>query len=325
MTKWRVGERVQTRDAYGEALLELGRRRDDIVVMDSDLQRSNKTYAFGQAHPERFFDLGIAEADMVCTAAGVAATGLTVFATSFAMFVPGRAYDQIRLQLGYARENVKIVGVSAGLTQGPDGATHQSLDDIGLTRMLPDLVVLVPADATETYQAVIAAAEFEGPVYIRLGRYPTPVLFDEDYRFEIGAMPVMRHGRDVVLYATGIMTALALESAALLTEDGIEAKVLNVSTLKPLDTTAILDAAAGKQLAVSMEEHWISGGLGSAVAETLAAVRGTPPLLRIGVEDRFGQSATADELLAHYGLTPDKMARRIRERLAQADMEWALG
>jgi transketolase len=315
MTKWRVGERVQTRDAYGEALLELGRRRDDIVVMDSDLQRSNKTYAFGQAHPERFFDMGIAEADMVCTAAGVAATGLTVFATSFAMFVPGRAYDQIRLQLGYARENVKIVGVSAGLTQGPDGATHQSLDDIGLTRMLPGLTVLVPADATEAYQAVIAAAEFEGPVYIRLGRYPTPVLFGEDYRFEIGAVPVMRRGGDVVIYATGIMTALALDAAAILEGQGVEATVLNVSTLKPLDTAVIVDAAQGKRLAVTMEEHWISGGLGSAVAETLAELHGMPPLLRVGVEDQFGQSATADELLVHYGLAPSKVVETILSKM----------
>ena len=321
--KWKIGDRVETRDAYGEALLDLGRRRPDVVVMDSDLQRSNKTYDFGQAHPERFFDLGIAEADMVCTAAGMAATGLTVFATSFAMFVPGRAYDQIRLQLSYARENVKIVGVSAGLTQGPDGATHQSLDDIALTRLLPDLTVLVPADATEAYQAVIAAAEVEGPVYIRLGRYPTPVLFDETYRFEIGAVPKMRQGDDVVIYAAGIMTSLALDAATILTGKGIEAAVLNVPTIKPLHTAAILDAAAGKRLAVTMEEHWISGGLGSALAETLSEVRGMPPLLRIGVEDRFGQSATADELLAHYGLTPDKMVETILSRMeSMGDNSW---
>jgi transketolase len=315
--KWKIGDRVETRDAYGEALLELGRRRPDVVVMDSDLQRSNKTYDFGQAHPERFFDLGIAEADMVCTASGMAATGLTVFATSFAMFIPGRAYDQIRLQLSYARENVKIVGVSAGLTQGPDGATHQSLDDIALTRLLPDLTVLVPADATEAYQAVIAAAEVQGPVYLRLGRYPTPVLFDESYRFEIGVAPAMRRGSELVIYATGIMTALALDTAAILAEHGVEAAVVNMPTLKPLDTAAILNAVAGKRLAVTMEEHWIGGGLGSAVAETLAEVRGTPPLLRIGVRDQFGQSATADELLVHYGLTPEQMAVSILQKLGQ--------
>ncbi len=315
MTKWQIGERVQTRDAYGEALVELGRRHADVVVMDSDLQRSNKTYDFGQAHPERFFDLGIAEADMICTAAGMAATGLTVFATSFAMFVPGRAYDQIRLQLSYARENVKIVGVSAGLTQGPDGATHQCLDDVALTRMLPDLIVLVPADATEAFQAVIAAAEVGGPVYIRLGRFPTPVLFDENYQFQIGAIPVMRSGGDIAIYATGIMTALALEAAGMLSREGLEATVLNVPTIKPLDAATVLETSQGKRLAVTMEEHWVSGGLGSAVAETLVEVADTPPLLRIGVEDQFGQSATADELLAHYGLTPAPMAETILKRL----------
>jgi len=315
MLKWNVGDLVQTRDAYGEALLDVGRRRKDIAVMDSDLQRSNKTYAFGQAHPERFFDMGIAEADMVCTAAGMAATGFTVFATSFAMFVPGRAYDQIRLQLSYARENVKIIGVSAGLTQGPDGATHQALDDIALARLLPNLTVLVPADATEAYQAVLAAAEVEGPVYIRLGRYPTPVIFREDYVFEVGAMPVLRQGSDLVIYATGIMAALALDTAVILAGRGVDAAVLNVPTLKPLDARAILHAAEGKQLAVTMEEHWISGGLGSAVAEILAENRDTPALLRIGVNDVFGQSATAAELLEHYGLTPDHMAAAILTKL----------
>lgn len=309
--KWKIGDRVETRDAYGLALLDLGKQRNDVVVLDADLQRSNKTYDFGQAFPERFFDMGIAEADMIGTAAGMAATGMTVFATSFAMFVPGRCYDQIRLQLSYGRANVKIVGVSAGLTQGPDGATHQSLDDIALTRPLPGFTVLVPADATEAYQAVWAAAEMRGPVYIRLGRYPTPVLFDQSYQFRIGALPIMREGRDLVIYATGIMTALALVTAELLAHRGLEATVLNVSTIKPLNVNAILDAAMGKSLAITMEEHWTVGGLGSAVAETLAGVAGMPPLLRLGVDDRFGQSGTADELLAHYGLTPPTMVETI--------------
>lgn len=315
--KWKLGERVETRIAYGEALLELGKRRQDVVVLDADLQRSNMTYAFGQAHPERFFDMGVAEADMVCTAAGMAATGMTVFATSFAMFVPGRAYDQIRLQLSYGQENVKIVGVSAGLTQGPDGATHQALDDVALVRQLPGMTVLNPADATEAYRAVVAAAEIATPVYIRLGRYPTPVIFGEDYRFEIGAVPVMRRGDDIVICATGIMTALALDTAEILADQGIETSVLNVPTIKPLNTEAILDAALGRKLCVTMEEHWISGGLGSAVAETLAEVRNTPPLLRIGVRDKFGQSATADELLEHYGLTPAHMAESILNAMGE--------
>jgi transketolase len=313
--KWKIGDRVETRDAYGEALLALGQQRPDVAVMDADLQRSNKTYAFGQAYPERFFDMGIAEADMVATAAGMASTGMCVFATSFAMFIPGRAYDQIRLQLSYGQANVKIVGVSAGLTQGPDGATHQSLDDVALTRQLPDMTVLVPADATESYKAVLAAAEVDGPVYIRLGRYPTPVIFGEDYAFEIGAVPKMRVGGDIAILGTGIMTAKALQTAPILAEHGLEAAVFNVPTIKPLNAEAILRAVRGKRLVVTMEEHSIIGGLGSAVAELLAETARTPRLLRIGVHDRFGQSATANELLDHYGLTPEKMAPSILQAL----------
>jgi transketolase len=261
--------------------------------------------------------MGIAEADMVCTAAGMAATGFTVFATSFAMFIPGRAYDQIRLQLSYGRENVKIVGVSAGLTQGPDGATHQSLDDIALTRLLPGMTVLVPADATEAYQAVIAAAEVPDPVYIRLGRYPTPVIFGDDYRFQIGPALVLRQGDDLAIFATGIMTAMALDTAEILATRGIQTTIVNVPTIKPLDTAAILGAATGKHLVVTMEEHWILGGLGSAVAETLAEAVGSPQLLRIGVGEQFGQSASADELLVHYGLTPPQMAETITSALCR--------
>ena len=240
---------------------------------------------------------------------------MTVFATSFAMFVPGRAYDQIRLQLGYGQANVKIVGVSAGLTQGPDGATHQSLDDIALMRQLPGLTVFVPADAPETFHAVRAAADLSGPVYIRLGRYPTPVIFGPDYRFQLGATPLLREGNDVAVLSTGIMTSLALDTAALLAGQCLEAAILNVPTIKPLDRAAVLDAVSGKKLVVTMEEHSILGGLGSAVAEILAEVPGTPALLRIGVDDASGQSATADELLHYYGLTPRQMAARILETL----------
>jgi len=314
--KWKVGERVQLRDAYGEALLELGRQRQDIVVMDADLQRSNRTFNFGQAYPDRFFDMGISEADMVSTAAGMAATGMTVFATSFAMFVPGRCYDQIRLQVAYGRTSVKLVGVSAGLTQGPDGATHQSLDDVALMRQLPGMTVLVPADATETFLAIQAAAEIQGPVYIRLGRYPTPVLFDADFGFQVGVAPALRSGQDVVLLATGIMVAKALETADILAAQGIDAAVLNVSTIKPLGADAIVGAALGKRLAVTMEEHSIIGGLGSAVAEILAGSASTPPLLCIGVEDQFGQSGVADELLEYYQLTPKQMVGTILQRLS---------
>lgn len=313
---WAVGEHVQTRDAYGEALLALGRQREDIVVLDADLQRSNRTYAFGQEHPERFFDMGIAEADMVSTAAGMAATGLTPFANSFAMFVPGRTYDQIRLQVAYGRTNVKLMGASAGLTIGPDGATHQALDDVALMRQLPNLTVLVPADATETYQAVVTAAETEGPFYIRLGRYPSPVLFGPDYAFEIGVIPELRAGADVALLAVGIMVAKALEVAEALCSHGLDTAVYNVSTIKPMNAQAVLDAVSGKQLAVTMEEHSIIGGLGSAIAEVLAAQGAAPLLVRVGVQDRFGESGTPEELLEAYGLTPRAVTRAIVQAMA---------
>lgn len=308
---WGPGERVETRVAYGEALLALGLQRNDIVVLDADLQRSNKTHDFGQLYPSRFFDMGISEADMISTAAGMAATGMTVFATSFAMFVPGRCYDQIRLQVAYGHANVKVVGVSAGITEGPDGATHQSLDDIALMRQMPHVTVVVPADATEAYMAVLAAAEMVGPAYIRLGRYPTPVLFGPKHEFHLGAAHSLRPGEDVVLFATGIMVAKALETADMLALRGIEAAVVNVSTIKPLDERAILEAALDKCLAVTIEEHSIIGGLGSAIAETLAESVSTPPMLRIGMRDVFGESGTADELLEHYGLTPSQIAEAI--------------
>ena len=313
--KWAMGERVQTRDAYGAALLALGNQRENIVVLDADLQRSNRTYAFGQEHPDRFFDMGIAEADMVSTAAGMAATGMTPFANSFAMFVPGRSYDQIRLQVAYGRTNVKLVGASAGLTIGPDGATHQSLDDVALMRQLPNMTVVVPADAVETYQAVMIAAETEGPFYIRLGRYPTPVLFGPDYTFEIGAAPELRPGDDVALLATGIMVAQAMETADVLAEEGVDAAVSNVPTIKPLMSEVILDRVSGKRLVVTLEEHSIIGGLGSAVAEIVAASGSTPPLIRIGIADRFGESGPPDELLETYGLTPGAVAAAVLDAL----------
>jgi transketolase len=286
-------------------------------VLDSDLQRSNQTYAFGQENPDRFFDMGIAEADMVSTAAGIAAMGFTVFATSFAMFLPGRCYDQIRLQIAYAKSNVKLAGVSAGLTQGPDGASHQSFDDIALMRQLPGMTVIVPADVNEAYQAVLASAKEIGPFYLRFGRYPTPVIFGYDYDFEIGEAKVLRLGKDLVFFATGIMVAKALEVAKVLGEDGIQATVVNVSTIKPLDKSKILEHSLGKRVVLSMEEHSILGGLGSAIAETLAEIQSTPPLIRIGIEDRFGQSGVADELLDHYGLSVDAILNKVRKYLKE--------
>lgn len=316
MITWKIGDFVDMRNGYGEALLQIGREREDVIVLDSDLQRSNKTYSYGQEHPELFFDMGIAEADMISTAAGMSSMGFAVFATSFAMFLPGRCYDQIRLQVAYAESNVKLAGVSAGLTQGPDGASHQSLDDVALMRQLPNMNVVVPADAEEAYQAVLACVNEKKPYYLRISRYPTQIIFGNEYKFTVGKATVLRLGQDVTLYATGIMVAKALEAAELLSQQGITATVLNVSTIKPLDTEAVIQHSVGKRSVFSLEEHSILGGLGSAVAETLAEHPNTPPLVRIGVKDTFGQSATADELLDYYGLTPAKIHAQILETLA---------
>lgn len=315
MIDWKIGDLVQARKAYGVALVDLGMRREDVFVLDSDLQRSNQTYSFGQNFPERFLDIGIAEADMISTAAGIASMGFTVFAASFAMFLPGRCYDQIRLQVAYANSNVKLSGVSAGLTQGPDGASHQSIDDVALMRQLPGMTVVVPADAIETYQAVQQVADLDGPVYLRLGRYPSPVIYDQGYKFEVGKANVLSEGDDVALFSTGIMVAKAMEASKMLEKDGVQASVINISTIKPIDRETILEQSQGKKLVVSLEEHSILGGLGSAVAETLAEAKSTPPLLRIGVNDRFGQSATADELLDEYGLSAPKITDSIRKAI----------
>jgi transketolase len=320
MRTWKLGDRVETRMAYGRALLELGHRRQDIIVLDADLQRSNQTYAFGQENPGHFYDLGIAEADMISTAAGMAAMNFTVFATSFAMFLPGRCYDQIRLQVAYAKSDVKLAGVSAGLTQGPDGASHQSFDDVGLMRQLPEMTVIVPADAEEAYQAVIAAAYHKGPVYLRFGRYPTPVLYDESYTFEIGKANLVRAGVDIVMYATGIMVAKALEAAEILAASGIEATVINIATIKPLDRELIAEHARGKQLAFALEEHSILNGLGSAVAETLAEFSSSPALIRIGMNDCFGQSGKADELLEYYHLSTSQVVSTV-EKAVESNRE----
>lgn len=297
-------ERVETRVAYGEALLALGQARPDVVVLDADLYRSTRTVLFAEAFPERFFDLGIAEQDMVSTAAGLAASGLIPYCNSFAMFITARCYDQTRIQIAYPRLPVKLVGSSAGLTQGPDGASHQSLEDVSLMRGLPNMAVVVPADDIETRQATLAIADWPGPVYLRLGRYPTPRLFDETYRFEVGRMVRMRDGGDLVLFACGHMVAKALEAAELLVRDGLQARVVNVSTIKPLDAEAVRREAAGVQRAFTVEEHSIIGGLGSAVCEVLAE-EARVPVTRLGVRDQFGESGLADELLEKHGLQPE--------------------
>jgi transketolase len=315
-----MAERTETRHAYGEALLELGGRRNDVVVLDADLYKSTRTVLFRDAYPERFVDIGISEADMVSTAAGMASCGLIPYANSFAMFITGVCYMPVRTQIAYPSLPVKLVGSSSGLTQGPDGASHQSLEDISMMRSLPNMVVVSPADDVETRQATWAIADWPGPVYMRLGRYPVPRLFDEGYHFEIGKAATLREGSDVALLATGHMTWKALEAAELLARERIEARVISVSTIKPLDEAAVRQAAREVTLLASIEEHSIIGGLGSAIAEyvsglALSGAPTPPPLLRLGVHDTFGESGLADELLEKHRLTGALIAEDVRSAL----------
>ncbi len=301
-----------TRQAYGETLVELGRENPNIVVLDADLSASTMTQMFSKAFPDRFFNAGIAEQNLMSVAAGLAATGKTVFASTFAVFATGRAYDQVRVGIAHNRLDVKIAATHSGLTVGEDGASHQSLEDIALMRVLPNMTVVVPADATEAAQAVRAAASTPGPFYIRLGRPPVPVLFGADHRFVLGRAEVLRHGTGVAVYATGHMVAVALEAAEILGAGGVSAEVVNVSTIKPLDTGTIVAAAKRCGAAVTVEEHSIIGGLGSAIAEALCE-NYPVPLERVGVRDVFGESGKPAELLKAYGLSAEGVANACRE------------
>lgn len=307
---------IATRDAYGEALAELGAINDKVVVLDADLSKSTKTNDFKKVYPERFFNLGIAEQNLLGTAAGFAAAGKIPFASSFAVFAVGRAYDQIRNSIAYPNLNVKIAATHAGLTVGEDGGSHQMLEDIALMRAVPNMTVIVPADGVETKQVVMAAAEHQGPVYIRLGRPKVPVLLGDDYKFEIGKGVVLKEGTDVTLIGTGIMVSKAMEAAELLAADGISAAVVNISTIKPLDNALITEMAQKTGAVVTAEEHNIYGGLGSAVAEVL--VENCPvPMARVGVEDKFGESGLPDELLEKYGLTAANIAAKAKAVIAK--------
>jgi transketolase len=307
---------IATRDAYGEALAELGAVNENIVVLEADLSKSTKTSDFKKVYPERFFNMGIAEQNMIGTAAGFAAAGKTPFASTFAVFAAGRAYDQIRNSIAYPNLNVKIAATHAGLTVGEDGGSHQMLEDIALMRALPNMTVIVPADGIETKQVIKAAAELEGPVYIRLGRPKVPVLFGDDYKFEIGKGVVLKEGTDVTLIGTGIMVSKAKEAAELLAAEGISAAVVNISTIKPLDAELIIAQAQKTGAVVTCEEHTICGGLGSAVAEVL--VENCPvPMARVGVEDKFGESGLPDELLEKYGLSASNIAAKAKAVIAK--------
>ena len=305
-----------TRDGYGEALLALGEEDPRVAVVDADLFRSTRTAGFAEAFPDRFFEIGIAEQDMLSTAVGLALGGMIPFANSFAVFLTGRAFDQTRQQVALPALNVKLAGSSAGITQGPDGATHQSVLDVALMRSLPNMCVVVPSDAEEARQATRAAAERDGPVYLRLSRYETPVWRDPDAAFEIGKAEVRRRGADVTIAACGVILGRVLEAAETLANQGISAEVINVHTVKPLDAETLLESCERTGAVVTVEEHSIIGGLGSAVAEALAegATRRVP-LKRIGVADTFGESGLADELLEKHGLTAQNIAATARSLL----------
>ena len=298
-----------TRAAYGEALAELGKTNDKVVVLDADLSKSTMTATFQKAFPDRFFNIGIAEANMVDIAAGMSTMGLIPFCSTFAMFGAGRVYEQIRNSIAYPRLNVKLCMSHAGVSVGEDGASHQCLEDLALMRVIPGMTVLCPADATETRKAVFAAAELDGPVYIRLARLATPV-FEEDYPFEIGKANVLREGSDVAVFATGLMVSEALEAAKLLEAQGRSAAVINVHTIKPIDAQCVMDYAQKCSRVVTVEEHSVIGGLGDAVADVLMG-KICCQFKKIGVQDQFGQSGKAKDVLREYGLTAPQIAESI--------------
>ena len=305
-----------TREAYGEALKEIGGKNEQIVVLDADLSKSTKTNVFAKAYPQRFFNVGIAEQNLVGTAAGLAASGKTPFVSTFAMFAAGRAFEQIRNSVCYPKLNVKVAATHAGLTVGEDGASHQAIEDVSLMRSLPNMTVLVPADEEETRQAIAWAAAYQGPVYIRLGRMSVDNVSPEGYVFAPAKAAVLTEGNDVALIANGVMVMAALEAAKMLAAEGIQARVINMASVKPLDEAAVVSATKETGAIVTCEEHSIIGGLGSAVAEVLAE-QAPAPLERVGVKDTFGESGKPKELLAKYGLTAADVAEAARRVVAR--------
>lgn len=311
-----MSKMIATRDAYGETLAELGAENKNIVALDADLSGSTKTGVFAKKHPERFFNLGIAEANMVGTAAGLAAVGKIPFLSTFAIFAAGRAWEQIRQSVAYPKANVKVVATHGGVTVGEDGGSHQSVEDIAIMRAIPNMTVIVPADGVETRGAITAAAATKGPFYIRLGRNKVPTVFPEDHVFQIGKGSELAAGTDLTFITTGLMTAQALAAAEQLKKEGIAARVVHMGTIKPLDEEIIIKAARETGAIVTAEEHSIIGGLGGAIAEVLA--ENCPTILkRVGINDRFGTSGKAEELLKYFGLMPENLVEAAREVLAR--------
>lgn len=305
-------KKIATRESYGNALAELGEKYPELVVLDADLAAATKTGIFKKAFPERHIDCGIAECNMIGIAAGLATTGKIPFASSFAMFAAGRAFEQVRNAVGYPKLNVKIGATHAGISVGEDGATHQCNEDIALMRTIPGMVVINPADDIEAKQAVEAAIKHQGPVYLRFGRLAVPVINDNpDYKFELGKGVVLKEGKDITLVATGLCVSETLEAAKLLANDGIDAKVINIHTIKPLDEDLIVEAAKETGKVVTIEEHSIIGGLGSAVCDTLSAKAPTQ-VLKIGIEDTYGESGPAVELIKKYGLDSESIYNKVK-------------
>ena len=308
-----MADKIATREAYGKALVDLGNENGKVVVLDADLAGATMTKYFKAAHPDRFFDMGIAEADMVATSAGLSTMGLIPFCSTFAMFGAGRAYDQMRNSVAYPHFNVKLCCSHAGVSVGEDGGSHQCIEDLALMRAIPGMTVIVPADAKEARKAVFALAEYNGPSYLRLARLATPV-FEEDYPFEIGKANVLREGTDVAVFACGLMVNESLEAAKLLEAEGIHAAVINVHTIKPIDAACVTEWAERCGKVITVEEHSTIGGLGDAVADVLMG-KVNCKFHKIGVNDRFGQSGKAADVLREYGLTADQIAETIKANI----------
>ena len=309
-------KKVATRDSYGNTLKELGAIHDNLVVLDADLAGATKTGVFLKAYPERHFNFGIAEANMIIAAAGLSTMGLVPFASTFAMFAAGRAFEQVRNTIGYPHLNVKIGATHGGISVGEDGASHQCCEDFALMRTIPGMTVMCPSDDIEAREMIKAAYEMEGPVYMRFGRAATPVFHSEDYKFEIGKGEVIQDGSDIAIIATGIMVPEAIEAAKMLAEEGISALVINMATIKPLDEALVLEAAKKCGKIVTVEEHSIIGGLGEAVSSLLSETLPTP-VKRVGVNDEFGHSGPAGDLLKQFGLCAENIAEQARKMISK--------
>ena len=310
-----MAEKIATRESYGSALVELAEKYD-FVVLDADLAEATKTVKFKKAYPDRFFDCGIAEGNMMSVAAGIATTGKPVFASSFAMFAAGRAFEQVRNSIGYPHLNVKIGATHAGITVGEDGATHQCNEDIALMRTIPGMTIVNPSDAVEAKAAVEAALNTNGPFYLRFGRFAVPVINDTpDYKFELGKGVQLADGTDVTVVATGLMVSMALEARELLAAEGISARVINIHTIKPIDRDILAKAVADTGALVTAEEHNVIGGLGAAVTEVVCETS-PAPVVRVGMNDTYGHSGTVPALLEQYGLTPAKIAEAAKKAIA---------